>query len=171
MQFIHDTRDKIGKHDNVDNYLIANGHTIIRSKLYVGDVSLLKDQSVCVDLKQDMQEVYGNVIQSHTRFKAELLRAQQANIKLIILVEQGELKTLTDVPGWENPRLIKWHKVNEAHRSGKMMNVKIASTPPVNSHKLYTIMYHLSARYGVEWQFCKKEETAQKLIELLGERQ
>lgn len=78
MIFQRDTRDKPGKHGNVEDFLLANGHKVVRSKLYVGDITLLDRQSTCIDLKQDLTEVCGNLCQQHERFRAELLRAQEA---------------------------------------------------------------------------------------------
>ena len=168
MVFIHDTRDKPGKHDNVEQYLTQNGHSIVRSKLYCGDISLLNNQSVCIDLKKDLQEVYSNVIQDHVRFKAEILRATAAGIRLIILVEQEGVKSLSDVPNWKNPRVAQWHKISNAHKAGKMMKIKISSSPPANSLKLAMTMTSLANRYGVEWQFCDKSETGKRIVEILG---
>ena len=168
MIFIHDTRDKLGKHNNVEQYLEQNGHSIVRSKLYCGDISLLNNQSVCVDLKKDLQEVYSNVIQDHVRFKAEILRASAARIRLIILVEQEGVKSLSDVPNWKNPRVAQWHKINNAHKAGKMMKIKISSSPPANSLKLAMTMTSLANRYGVEWQFCDKTQTGKRIVEILG---
>ena len=168
MVFIHDTRDKPGKHDNVEQYLTQNGHSIVRSKLYCGDISLLNNQSVCVDLKKDLQEVYSNVIQDHVRFKAEILRATAAGIRLIILVEQEGVKSLSDVPNWKNPRVAQWHKIHNAHKAGKMLKIKISNSPPANSLKLAMVMTSLANRYGVEWQFCDKSETGKRIVEILG---
>lgn len=168
MTYIHDTRDKPGKHKNVDDYLTANGHRIVRSKLYCGDVSLLSDQSICIDLKQDLQEVYGNVIQDHKRFMDELIRAQSFGIKLIILVEQGGISSMHDVSEWENPRIIEWRKIDEAHKAGKQLKKTICKVPPASSIKLAAIMNQLSRRYGAEWQFCDKSDTGRRVVELLN---
>ena len=150
MTIIHDTRDKAGKHENVDNYLMANGHKIIRSKLFVGDVSLLTDQSVCIDLKCDLQECCGNLAQQHKRFTAECIRAQENGIKLIVLVEHGgQIKSLESVKNWVNPRL----KVSPYAISGE---------------RLYRLMLTYSDKYGVEWRFCDKRTTGRIIVEILG---
>lgn len=151
MVLIHDTRDKTSKHRNVDEYLLDQGHKVVRSKLFVGDVALLNDQSVCIDLKRNLQEVAVNVGQDHARFKRELERAQEYGIKLIFLVEHGgAIKTLEDVQGWVNPRL-KEHP--------------LALTGP----RLYKIMLTMQNKYGIEWHFCDKRCTGKRIIELLGQ--
>jgi len=168
MTIFEDTRNPIEKHLNIHNYCDTNGIKIERTKLFVGDYTLPTNQAVCIDTKKDLQEVYGNVIQAHARFKAEILRASSARIRLIILVEQSKIQSLADVANWKNPRAIKWHKIFNAQKSGKMMNFKISSSPPASSPKLASVMNSLSERYGVEWKFCDKSETGKRIVEILG---
>ena len=150
MVFIHDTRDKATKHRNVDEYLIAQGHKVVRSKLFVGDVSLLNDQSTSIDLKRNLAEVAVNVGQDHARFKRELERAQEYGIHLIFLVEHGgAIKTLEDVQNWNNPRL-KDHPL------------------ALTGTRLYKIMLTMQNKYGIEWLFCDKRCTGKRIIEILG---
>ena len=146
---MRDTRDKIGKHDNVDNYLVEQGHKVVRSKMFVGDVTLLQNQSVCIDLKRDLQEVVGNVAQQHKRFSDECERAKQAGIQLYILIEHGNgIKSIEDVKTWENPRL----KVSPYCISGP---------------KLHKIMLTYCEKYGVEWFFCERHQTGEYVENLL----
>ena len=163
-----DTRDQTGKHKNVDDGLASRGIKTVRTKLYVGDVALLNDMSVCIDLKQNLTEVYGNVIQQHDRFVRECRRAQQAGIKLIILVEQAGIGTVQDVSAWKNPRISKWEKLRDAHKAGKRMNEPLNPYPPVSSERLSKAMQTISERYGVEWRFCSKAETVDVICEVLN---
>ena len=150
MRFIHDTRDCVGKHQNVLSYLEANGHTIVRSKLFVGDVSLLHDQTTCIDLKKDLQECAGNLCQQHERFRAECTRAKDAEIRLVILVQHSaSIKSIDDVRGWVNPRLR-------------------TSPKAVTGGRLAAIMETMADKYGVEWAFCSKSETGRVICEILG---
>ena len=150
MVFIHDTRDKITKHRNVDEYLIAQGHKVVRSKLFVGDVSLLNDQSTSIDLKRNLAEVAVNVGQDHARFKRELERAQEYGIHLVFLVEHGgTIKTLEDVQAWSNPRL-KDHPL------------------ALSGQRLYKIMLTMQNKYGIEWLFCDKRCTGRRIVEILS---
>ena len=69
-----------------------------RSKLYVGDYQSLDNPRLVIDRKKDLQELCGNVTQQHERFKAELIRAMQAGIQVVILVEHGtDINCLEDV--------------------------------------------------------------------------
>jgi len=169
MIILADTRQQISKHKNIDQQLEELGYIIDRTKLYCGDYTLPANQSVCIDTKQGLQEVCGNLCQQHERFKAECLRAQEAEIKLIILVEEKNINTLKDVSKWQNPRLETWRYIHNAQKNGKMMYKKIAKQPPINSGKLYKIMKTMQEKYGVEWQFCNKKDTGKRIIEILKE--
>lgn len=149
MTIVHDTRDQAGKHKNVDDYLLKAGHKIVRSKMYVGDVTRLDNQTVCIDLKRNLQEVCGNLTQQHERFVRECVRAKDAGIKLVILVEHGcGIKTLQDVDGWVNPRL----KVSPYAVSGQ---------------RLRKMMETVAMKYGVVWMFCSRSETGEKVVNIL----
>ena len=119
------------------------------SKLPVGDYQSLDNAKLVIDRKQSLLEIAQNVCQGHARFKAELERANQYGIKLIILCEHGKnITCLTDVIEWENPRL----KESPMAMSGE---------------RLYKVLSAMSAKYGVDILFCNKAETGTKIIELL----
>lgn len=169
MIVARDTRDKIGAHDNVDKRLEALGHKIVRTKLYVGDVALLNDQTTCIDLKQNIQEVYNNIVGAqHDRFVRECKRAQEANIRLIILVEQGGIESVEDVAKWVNPRAKSWERIHNGQLVGKYRGVKISQKPPVSSPQLAKAMQTISERYGCEWMFCEPWRTVHVICEVLG---
>ena len=168
MIFVHDTRDKVNKHNNVDSYLLSRGHEIIRSKLYVGDISLLANQTVCIDLKGlGMKEVYSNLVQQHDRFKRECVRAGEAHIRLVILVEENKIKDLGDVETWQNPRAVQYAELAMAHARGKRLSAKLPSRPPISSQRLANMMRVMSARYGVEWIFCQPKDAGRTVEEIL----
>ena len=169
MIFIHDTRDKVHRHDNVEDYLTSRGHEIVRSKLYVGDISLLTNQSVCIDLKgMGLKEVYSNLVQQHERFRRECQRAQDAHIRLIVLVEEDEIKSVDGVEFWANPRMMQYANLAMAHAHGKLLSKKLPNKPPISSKRLMNMMKVMSAKYGVEWQFCKKSEAGRLVETILG---
>ena len=157
MVFVHDTRDKPGKHQNVDGYLTDQGHTIVRSKLYVGDITLLHDQSVCIDLKQNVMELIMDVYQQHERFRNELIRAQEAGITLYVLTEE-------ELPGgrldnWVSPV---WQTFNQHHHVGQPMS-------KADPKRLRKALITMQERYGVRFRFCSKENTGAEIIRLLME--
>lgn len=163
-----DSRQQKGKHDNINLWLLSHGVQIRRTKLFAGDYTLPTDQSVCIDTKFGLQEVYQNLIQSHARFIRECKAAHDAGIRLIVLVEQPGIRTVQDVASWKNPRIAKWERLRDAHRLGKRMNEKLSPYPPVSSERLSKAMQTVSERYGIEWQFCSKDKTAERICEILG---
>jgi len=171
MIILADTRQQISKHKNIDQQLEGLGYIIDRTKLYCGDYTLPANQSICIDTKQGLQECCQNLCQQHERFKAECIRAQEAGIKLIVLVEEKNINTLEDVSKWQNPRLETWCYIHNAQKNGKIMYKKIARQPPINGEKLYKIMETMQEKYGIEFMFCDKKNTGKRIIEILENKQ
>lgn len=145
-----DTREKPKAISNILRCFELSGIKYISSKLYVGDYTLVNNQSVVVDRKRNLSEVCSNVCQQHERFRNELVRAQEAGIKIYILVEHGKgIRCLEDVRKWVNPRL----KVSPKAMTGK---------------KLYKIMKTQQEKYGIEYVFCDKKQTGYMILKLLG---
>lgn len=141
------------------------GVKYFRSKLYVGDYQSLDNPRLVIDRKKDLQELCGNVCQQHERFKAELLRAMQNGIKIVILCEHGEdIKTMEDVYFWQNPRKyqMRWRTVD-----GKRIK-EVISAKAVDGCQLYKSLCTIRDRYNVDFVFCQKHETGQKIVEILG---
>lgn len=60
------------------------------SKLMVGDYMNYDNPRLIIDRKQNLSELCNNVCQDHERFRKELIRAQENDIKMIFLVEHGK---------------------------------------------------------------------------------
>ena len=166
---LEDTRNPVAKHRNVHRWAEANGVQIIRTKLLVGDYTLPTNQAVCIDTKAGLQEVYSNVVQEHERFRRELELALQAGVKLIVLVEEGDIEELSGVVHWKNPRRERWFRINAAHKAGKLKNVKLSKVPPLSSDRLFQMMQTMAERYQCEWKFCGKDRTGAVIWELLNQ--
>lgn len=165
MQVQVDTREHAKEWERIKGQFDALGVQYFRSKMYVGDYQSLDNPRLVIDRKKDLQEIVGNVCQQHERFKAELLRAKEQGIKLVILCEHGaDIKSLEDVYFWQNPRKyqIRWKTVN-----GKRVK-DVISAKAVDGNQLYKSLCTIRDRYGIDIQFCSKEETGQKIIEILG---
>ena len=146
MIIIEDTRNQIDKHETLNAQLEILGHQVIRSKLYVGDYSTSKNQSICIDTKKDILELAGNICgRQHERFKQECIRAKLGEIRLIVLIEEE-----TPIYEWESPR-----------------NRRNQALTQVKGETLYKAMNTMHERYGVEFMQCNKNETAMKIIEIL----
>ena len=131
------------------------------SKLMVGDYMNYDNPRVIVDRKQNLTEVCSNVCQDHERFRRELVLAKENGIQLIILCEHGkDIKSLEDVIFWKNPRSEKRKKVD-----GKWQTV---NTNAMKGDVLYKILTTLEEKYGVRFEFCDKDETGKKIVEILG---
>ena len=109
----------------------------------------------------------GNVTQQHERFKKELIRAKEANIQLVVLVEHGDgIEKLEDVYFWQNPRK---HEVRWKWENGKRVKYVI-SAKAIDGPQLYKSLCTIRDRYGVRFEFCSKDETGKRIIELLSKR-
>ena len=142
-----DSREQ--KYDHIINYFDSQGIKWVRSKCVVGDYVNLENPMVVIDRKKDLQEVAGNVCQQHDRFVRELELAKELGYKMIVLVEEPNIKTVTDVFGWYNWR--------------KKTNPKA-----VSGRTLAKIMLTTSSKYDVEWQFTTKAKCGERILEILG---
>ncbi len=164
MQVQVDTREHAKEWERIKGQFDALGVQYFRSKMYVGDYQSLDNPRLVIDRKKDLQEIVGNVCQQHERFKAELLRAKEQGIKLVILCEHGaDIKSLEDVYFWQNPRKyqIRWKTVN-----GKRVK-DVISAKAVDGNQLYKSLCTIRDRYNVDFVFCRKEETGQKIVDIL----
>lgn len=146
MVLIEDTRNKAGKHKNVQRYCEKHGIELVREKLDIGDY-MFPDGRISVDTKENLSEVATNLMNRSdaARFWREVRAAQESGIKLIVLVEHGgEIKTINDVPKWRS------------------------KYSPVTGRRLIDEMIRLEYAYGVRWVFCDKRSTGKRLIELLS---
>lgn len=143
-----DTREHKWELARIQSQLAKLGIKTIVSKLYVGDYQSLDNPRLVIDRKKNLVELCGNVCQQHERFRNELLRAQDAGIQLIILVEESGISQLEDVYFWDNPRRKKSPKAT----TGKA---------------LYKSLVTIRDRYNVRFEFCRKNETGKRIVELL----
>ena len=147
---LEDSRNQEGKHELKHDYWRSIGVEWRRTKLYTGDYTLPLNQSVCVDTKSSIQELIGDVCsKDHKRFRAECIRAQEAGIRLIVLLETNEIKTWHDLICWHNPR-------------------KATHPKATNGAQLFKALVAMNQRYGVEWRICRKEDAGRAVLKLLG---
>lgn len=146
---LSDTRQKPEKNAHIDQQLMDLGFTVERCKLYCGDYTFPTNQSVCVDTKQDLQEVVSNVTKQHERFRRECERATEAGIQLVILVQDPKVTELAGVFGWFNVRT----KFSKGATTGRT---------------LAKIMYSMREKYGVQWEFATKDKMGERIVEILG---
>ena len=144
-----DSREKQKELDRIIPQLEAQGAKWFKSKLYVGDYQSLDNPRLVIDRKHDLQELAGNICQQHERFRAELVRAQEAGIQIVILCEHGgSIKTLEDVYFWENPR-------------------RRTSPGAISGQRLFKVLNTMHEKYGVRFEFCDKRQTGRRIVEIL----
>jgi len=146
---IEDTRQKIDQHDIKHQAFAEMGVELTRCALPFGDYAY--PPRISVDTKENMQEIAGNLVGEHERFRQECLRAMKANCHLYILVETEweTINSIDDVHLWYNPRLIMSRKA-------------------VTGEKLEKIMKTMTAKYGVRFMFCRPQEAAKTIIDILN---
>lgn len=159
-----DTRQKLKHHERKETYFESVGYRLIRAKLLVGDYALPNKTDVSVDTKQNIGELYNNLIQQHERFRAECQLAQDCGIKLVILVENDQdIREIDGVKRWKNPRMYNYYR----KRSVYMRKGMKPPPPPASNMQLVKIMWSMTKKYGVEFQFCSPEDAGRKVLEIL----
>ena len=148
MVIIEDTRQKSGMHELKHSHFNEMGVQLVRNMLPFGDYA--KPPTISVDTKANMEEIAQNIGSDHQRFKRECIAARDAGCQLIILVENTEgISSVKDVHRWINPDLIYRPRA-------------------ITGERLQKAMITMSERYGVRFEFCRPEESAKRIIELLG---
>ena len=148
MVLFEDTRNQIGKHQNIHAYCEKRGIEIIRQAMCVGDYAIANRHDICIDTKMDVKELAMDVFQEHERFRDECERAQRCGIQLIVLVEEALPHGRLDL--WRSP-------------------VKKDGTPMClfDPKILRKAMYTMQDKYGVRFRFCDSRSTGKRLIEYL----
>ena len=148
MTIIEDTRQKSGMHKLKHQHFEEMKVEIVRNMLPFGDYAL--PPTISVDTKADMAEIASNIGSDHQRFKRECIAARDAGCQLIILVENTDgITCVADVHKWVNPELIYRPRA-------------------ITGERLQKAILTMSGRYGVRFEFCKPEESAKRIMELLG---
>ena len=91
----------------------------------------------------------------HRRFRRECERAKELGIQLIVLIEEVPPYGMVEL--WEVPR---WKSSNEWHSYGDPMT-RVKPTALKRAMKTMTI------KYGVQFRFCTRRQTAQRVIKYL----
>jgi len=194
MQLIEDKAQKIDQHEMKNRWWKSQGIEVMRYPLPVGDYILADEKvrelikrkqkrnveikkmdfvgtyKVCVDTKKDIQELIGDICgKQHERFRDECMFAQNNSIKLYILVENNSIvinerkgiyspyiDSIDNLHRYVNPRLFIW-------RGGRQLYP--TATKGITLKKACMTM---TKKYGVEFMFCRPNQAAKKVIELLA---
>lgn len=147
---ISDTREKKNQHVLAHFDRIGIRYDI--AKLDFGDYMDVYRRDISIDRKQNIAELAKNCTSEHDRFKREIERAQRANSRLVILVEQNRYK--------DRDRWIRVESVED---------LMLWSSPhtKVRGEKVYRVLRAWMAKYGIDVQFCDKRQTGKRIIEIL----
>lgn len=161
-----DTRQQAGKHEHVDRWFEAHGVEHEYRKLDYGDY--MRDGSnISVDTKKDIQEVAGNVGRDHARFVRECERAAEAGYRLVILVEGvADGGRALRAGEWVSGVCKRCHRCRPELTKG----CRRYGRRPLQGHALASIIAGIEANHGVEFRFCRRDQTAKVICELLGVR-
>lgn len=140
-----DTRNQ--KDNYVTDYFDKQGIKWIRNKLYSGDVKLLNDTRVIIDLKANLEEIAHNLCnsQEHARIHRELDRSREIGCEqFIFLIKEDKIKTIEDLQNWTSKRT------------------------KVKGEVLLKIFKTMSQKYGVKFMIVPKNKMGETIIKLLG---
>lgn len=152
LTILVDTREKPRAIVRILAEFDRKGVTVVRRALNFADYWNPARPDVIIDRKQNLLEVASNVVQGRKRFVREIERCNRAGCHLVVLVEHGNrIKKLEDVIGWKNPRLRE-------------------SPLAVSGERLFKIMKAMEGYYGIEWQFCNKQSTGRRILEIIGDK-
>ena len=103
-----------------------------------------------MDTKQDIKEIASNMcgsIKDKQRFARECKKANEIGCKLIFLIEDKHYQTIDDLYG---------------------KKVYMMSGVTIPGDQLALAMITMANRYGVEFRFCKPEDSAGIIKTILG---
>lgn len=145
---IVDSNEKWTQPGNRDRHLrdYFERHGIMwrRERLNVGDY-MLEGGGISVDRKYGLEEICKNLTNraDNQRFMAEVRRAYESGIRLVVLIEQRGIICRNDVARWRS----KYTCVSGAF--------------------LLKCMYRLEVSYGVRFVFCDRRSCGRRIMEIL----
>ena len=166
-----DTRQQRNKHSLKHEWWKSHNVKLVRKKLDFGDYAT-DVSNISVDTKRSITEIAQNISRDHRRFRDECERAKNDGYRLIILVEHTErVRNLRDLLTWTNEQCrycahYRRRGCNPGDTSTKC--ARHGTVKPIQGKRLAKAMATMSAKYGVVFEFCAPDESAQRICELLG---
>lgn len=143
-----DDREKWTQTGNRDRHLrdYFDRHGIMwrRERLDVGDY-MLEGGAISIDRKYGLEEISKNLTNraDNQRFMAEVRRAYESGIRLVVLVEQRGITCHDDVARWRS------------------------AYTGVSGSYLLKCMYRLEVSYHVRFCFCDRRSCGRRIMEIL----
>ena len=178
MIIYEDVLNKIGKHNIKHEWWDAHGIEVVRTRFDgrhgvpwdFGDY-WAGNGNVVVDTKAHMGELYGNLVRDHRRFADEIRRANAAGCLLVVLVETDEAGSIDDVRGWLNThcRMCNVYRRGECDPPDRStVCLKHGTKKPLQGETVAKQMKTMENTRSVRFEFCKPEDSAKRICELLG---
>lgn len=147
-----DTREKPKAIKNILNTFDEAGIPYESTKLLFGDYMDYGRPHLVIDRKQNIAELAKNCTVEAERFKKELERAQRANSRLVILVEQNRYKDRDE-----------WKRVET------IADLMLWSSPhtTIRGEKVFRVLSAWVSKYNISVVFCDKRQTGQKIMEII----
>ncbi len=151
---IIDSREKPKAIGRIVDYFQKAGIEFETSKLLFGDYMDYSQPNLVIDRKQNIAELAKNCTTEHERFRREMERAKKAGATLVILVEQNRYKdrgewvtvgSIIDLIRWSSPHTV------------------------IRGEKVYRVLASWMAKYPLRVEFCGKQSTGKRIIEILSE--
>lgn len=147
---ISDTREK--KNQHVLDHFDKVGIRYEIAKLDYGDYMDACRAGISIDRKQNIGELARNCTRESERFRREIERANKADSKLVILVEQNRyrdrdrwihVESIADLMLWSSPHT------------------------KIRGEKVFRVLSSWMAKYPIRIEFCDKRCTGKKIIEII----
>lgn len=149
---VQDDREKKGYHNSIEDYCKKNNIPLYRKRLLVGDYMLctisngqvLPIGNTSIDCKGGgILELICDLYTDKKALNKKYRKCYEQGIHLIVLVEE-EIKSLQELVSWRS----KYTKLT--------------------GRELLDMIDTLKVSYGVDFHFCKKENTGEVLVQLLS---
>lgn len=141
MILIEDSRNKIGKHNNIFKYCKDNNIEIQRKVLNVGDY-MLPQGTKAIDTKKDLEELANDLYRDKLAFNKKYKKCLKDGIELVVLVEE-KINNLNELVAW------------------------VSKHSRINGRFLLEMIHTLKVSYGIKFIFCDKKDTGKILIDIL----
>lgn len=179
---IEDDRQHSQKHDNKHEVWDALGVPYLGRdkmiKLDFGDYmrgfedgTLDCTSNVSIDTKQHLGEVSANLGRGHARFAREIKRANDAGYLLVVLVETDEAESIADVRAWTNSHCRHCSHLYRKEcdpRDASAICLRHGTKKPLQGETIAKQMSAMERTRAVRFEFCKPEDSAERICELLG---
>ena len=141
--YYFDTLEK--KNDHIKKYFDRHQIPYTLQRLKTADYWNDENPNVLIDKKYGLLELAQNLCSDDkSRFWNEVRRSHKDKQKLIILVESSKIRSLQDVSEWKS----KYTRLSGSRLQAEMYRVGIA--------------------YNIQFEFCSKQSTGKRIIELLS---